>query len=179
MKTNDGSVYRFYRGLLTGEILSINSLEDNSQFEANKFIIPNYYKYNALLCGSSFPHVVKLNREMLVTDKKILKLFQDEQITVNIILNNKRIIRELVLFKDSFRHHYKWTGEDRLNLSLTCNGNKANNFNEYKTNNFVLRIQNNGSISIVLRLLTNISGLFCGDIIELLNLLIQNMNRNL
>jgi hypothetical protein len=166
MRTNNISSHVYYRGLLTGEIVKIDSINDFLPLKGNRSFIPNYYKYNALLCASTSPHIVKFNREQLFCNPGTFRLFQDDDIIVNITLDQNRIMRVLKIKEDLF----KWVGENHWDLIMYHNDVKVNEtpfIKEYLTDNLILRIQNNASLSIALRIITNISGLLCGNIIEL------------
>ena len=169
MRTNNGPYPVSYRGLLTGEIIEVDGLSDISFIEGSRSIIPNYYKYNALLCGSTSPHIVKFNKEQFFSKQGTFRLLQDENLIINVTLDENKLMRRLKIGNDLF----EWVGEHHWELVMFHNGVQIvekSFIKEYLTKNLIVRIQDNASVSIALRTLTHICGLFCGDIFEVSNI---------
>lgn len=173
MKTNNGGSQVNYRGLLAGEIITIPDLYDVSSIEGTRTIYPGYYKYNAVLAGSTLPHIIKLNRDRLLPRDGMFRLYQDKEIKVNVQLDENGLIRKLNILKDFEIYTFEWVGENFWDLKLYKNGALINQklfVQEYKTDNIIFRIQDNASVSIGIRTVSNIDGLFCGRIINIVSL---------
>ena len=73
----------------------------------------------------------------------------------------------------SWNDLFEWVGEHHWELVMFHNGVQIvekSFIKEYLTKNLIVRIQDNASVSIALRTLTHICGLFCGDIFEVSNI---------
>ena len=59
--------------------------------------------------------------------------------------------------------------KDNINESIKFyhNGNEITHLKEYLTENSIIRIQNNSSVSIAIRTIKNMCGLLCGDTFKL------------
>lgn len=150
-------------GLLATQIIKIHNIYDTYNY-LGKEIIPAYYKYNALFCGSTVAHIVTHNKESLnVLPEGNYRLLQFNEMCINVQLDNDGRTRKLKILNDI----WEFNG-DFWNLNVYKNGDKNLNaeYEDYNFNDILVRVQNNGSLSCAFKSLEieNLGGIILGDV---------------
>uniref|UniRef100_A0A6C0ADC7 Uncharacterized protein n=1 Tax=viral metagenome TaxID=1070528 RepID=A0A6C0ADC7_9ZZZZ len=163
METNLKSEKIILGGLLATQIIKIHNIYDTYNYLGTE-IIPGYYKYNALFCGSTVSHIVTHNKESLsVLPGGNYRLLQFNEMCINVQLNNDGRICKLKILNDI----WEFNG-DFWNLDVYKNGDKNLNaeYEDYNFNDILVRVQSNGSVSCAFRTLEieNLGGIILGDV---------------
>jgi hypothetical protein len=168
---------QLYSGLVAGQILPLKDLKDQ-QSGHHRLIQPNLYTKNALLAGSSYPHVVTAQKKSIHPTSMWCRLLQWETNgVINVRLDSTGQMRELILCSNQGGklaiESWEWTGQDFCNFSTFRNQIPLDTqhvqesrftLNDQKST-ILLRIQGNGSVSAGFSGKTeSVRGLLFGDI---------------
>lgn len=151
LKTGERHEKRSYNGLFSGVITTVGSLHDTLPYYTLRGALTLHnYRYSALLCGSSQPHVITFNRQALLPRGGIYRYLQASGIIVNVKLDETGAMREaLVRVRGEYEVKWCWEGEEHWNLTCKRNGERVEGVQplEVKVEGVMLRVQPNASMS--------------------------------
>jgi len=160
----EGKAQGRYQGLFAGRILPLTGLEDLSKHLIEELICSSRYRYNALLCGSAQPHLLSLEKKRYTLKQGLYRLLQNKDLTVNVEVDQRGALSKVVIF--SQQGIEKWTYSGPFwELRAQRNGTiiPTHDFLELRTEDYLLRVQGNGSISFATNTLC--SGLVKGEML--------------